>query len=198
MTDLKELRALCDAATDGKWSPSRADMQSYDTDGNPFANIYADTKTINLGMHPSGLEEPKELPLPVVLAKCIEEHPDVNCKANARFIAATDPQTVRALIDEVEMLRLALAHHINADAYASLFPDDECDYKTLKKQETWNRLQARKFIDDDLAERCSQAHKEHYSHKWDADGERCVKCGDKDWFNNPICSTQALKGTDDD
>ena len=24
-------------------------------------------------------------------------------------------------------------------------------------------------------------------HKWDADGERCVECGDKDWMNDPAC-----------
>lgn len=24
----------------------------------------------------------------------------------------------------------------------------------------------------------------HYAHKWDRDGERCVKCGDKDWMNS--------------
>lgn len=31
------------------------------------------------------------------------------------------------------------------------------------------------------------------SHKWDADGERCVKCGDKDWMNDPVCSESKLK-----
>jgi len=59
-------------------------------------------------MHPSGLKEPKELPLPVTLAKCIEQHPSVDCKANAAFIAAANPQTVRALIDEVGRLRDAI------------------------------------------------------------------------------------------
>jgi len=24
-------------------------------------------------------------------------------------------------------------------------------------------------------------------HQWDADGERCVKCGDKDWMAGPVC-----------
>lgn len=26
------------------------------------------------------------------------------------------------------------------------------------------------------------------SHKWDRDGERCVKCGDKDWMQTTECS----------
>lgn len=25
-------------------------------------------------------------------------------------------------------------------------------------------------------------------HQWDGDGERCLKCGDKDWFAGPTCS----------
>lgn len=90
-------------------------------------------------------------------------------------------------------LKIALYHHINADAYASTFPDDESDSKALKKQETWNRLQARTFISDSLEEECSQEFKQHYTHKWDADGERCVKCGDKDWYNDPICRAAAAQ-----
>lgn len=31
-------------------------------------------------------------------------------------------------------------------------------------------------------------------HEWDRDGERCVKCGDKDWMAGPVCS--AVKNTD--
>jgi len=25
-------------------------------------------------------------------------------------------------------------------------------------------------------------------HHWDATGERCLKCGDKDWMADPVCS----------
>lgn len=25
-------------------------------------------------------------------------------------------------------------------------------------------------------------------HHWDATGERCMKCGDKDWMADPVCS----------
>ncbi|WP_198386283.1 hypothetical protein [Burkholderia ubonensis] len=32
-------------------------------------------------------------------------------------------------------------------------------------------------------------------HEWDATGERCVKCGDKDWFANPHCSESRIKGS---
>lgn len=24
-------------------------------------------------------------------------------------------------------------------------------------------------------------------HKWDEDGERCERCGEKDWFSGPVC-----------
>lgn len=27
-------------------------------------------------------------------------------------------------------------------------------------------------------------------HKWDDDGERCLKCGDKDWFAGPACTSK--------
>ncbi|AOJ81173.1 hypothetical protein WS86_11500 [Burkholderia savannae] len=32
-------------------------------------------------------------------------------------------------------------------------------------------------------------------HEWDATGERCVKCGDKDWFADPHCSESRIKGS---
>ncbi|KVU10333.1 hypothetical protein [Burkholderia ubonensis] len=31
-------------------------------------------------------------------------------------------------------------------------------------------------------------------HEWDETGERCVKCGDKDWFADPHCSESRIKG----
>lgn len=30
-------------------------------------------------------------------------------------------------------------------------------------------------------------------HKWDAEGERCVKCGDKDWFAGSVCEGKLSK-----
>lgn len=33
-------------------------------------------------------------------------------------------------------------------------------------------------------------------HQWDRDGERCVKCGDKDWMNDPVCKGHALTQAD--
>ncbi|WP_060148938.1 hypothetical protein [Burkholderia ubonensis] len=36
--------------------------------------------------------------------------------------------------------------------------------------------------------------REHARHEWDATGERCVKCGDKDWFADPHCSESRIKG----
>jgi hypothetical protein len=31
------------------------------------------------------------------------------------------------------------------------------------------------------------------SHQWDADGERCVKCGDKDWCASVVCDESKLR-----
>ena len=30
------------------------------------------------------------------------------------------------------------------------------------------------------------------THAWDDDGETCLKCGDKDWMNDPICSNSKI------
>lgn len=30
-------------------------------------------------------------------------------------------------------------------------------------------------------------------HAWNDDGETCLKCGDKDWMNDPICSNSKIK-----
>lgn len=30
-------------------------------------------------------------------------------------------------------------------------------------------------------------------HEWDRDGERCLKCGDKDWFAGTECSADTPK-----
>lgn len=78
MTDLKTLRALCDAATGGKWPLEAGRMDDikagwfhiYNEQGEYVGRI-------------AGYE-------------------------TAKFIAATNPQTVRALIDEIEKYRAAL------------------------------------------------------------------------------------------
>ena len=31
------------------------------------------------------------------------------------------------------------------------------------------------------------------SHAWDDTGERCLKCGDKDWFASKKCSNSKIK-----
>lgn len=84
MTDLKALRALFDAATQGEW-------YSYDK--------YCNTdKRRLLGVSiPKGCDIAEVHSEDVVTTRSAEE-----CKANALFIAATDPQTVRGLIDEIE------------------------------------------------------------------------------------------------
>lgn len=30
-------------------------------------------------------------------------------------------------------------------------------------------------------------------HRWDKDGERCLNCGDKDWYADKFCSMSKLK-----
>lgn len=30
-------------------------------------------------------------------------------------------------------------------------------------------------------------------HRWDRDGERCINCGDKDWYADQFCSRRLLK-----
>lgn len=37
-----------------------------------------------------------------------------------------------------------------------------------------------------------QAQPVPYRHEWDADGERCVKCGDKDWMGGPCSVSGAI------
>lgn len=102
MTDLKHLRELCDAATDGEWfAPTPASPTPFVTDGiNEFdiCDLYHKAD--------DGRIYTKE-----------------NAEANARFIAATDPQTVRALIDEIEKYRAALEEidHFTG----SLWPQNE-------------------------------------------------------------------------
>lgn len=58
-------------------------------------------------------------------------------------------------------LKTALGYHLNADAYASTFPDNPIDERYLNKSETWNRLQARVIISPELAAECSRLMKQH-------------------------------------
>ncbi len=32
-------------------------------------------------------------------------------------------------------------------------------------------------------------------HVWDGDGERCLRCGDKDWFAGPVCKGRLQAAT---
>ncbi len=32
------------------------------------------------------------------------------------------------------------------------------------------------------------------AHDWSGDGERCAKCGDKDWYAGPVCSKDSSCG----
>lgn len=36
------------------------------------------------------------------------------------------------------------------------------------------------------------------SHSWDETGERCTKCGDKDWFAGPVCDGDIGSGSTSD
>ncbi len=31
-------------------------------------------------------------------------------------------------------------------------------------------------------------------HTWDEDGDRCTRCGDKDWFAGPLCNAVHVYG----
>jgi len=83
--DLKNLRELCDAATDKKWYASDKFSEDYYHWG-----------------YSIGTDKPNDSD---IVFYCIED------KANASFIAATDPPTVRALIDEIEGHQEAYEDH---------------------------------------------------------------------------------------
>lgn len=80
MIDLKALRALCDAATQGDW-------RFVENKDQPFYTI--ETEGERVWHH-----------------KCVISNN--NCINDGHFIAATDPQTVRALIDEIEQRQAAI------------------------------------------------------------------------------------------
>lgn len=63
------------------------------------------------------------------------------------------------------LLKTALGYHLNADAYASTFPESEADAKSLSRSETWNRLQARAIISPELAAECSSLMSQHAAEK---------------------------------
>lgn len=83
--DLKALRELCDAAGD-EWKLTEVMGHSHIRD--------AEGKTV-IGYSTKG--------------------PNCIWSRRARFIAATDPQTVRALIDEIERLRGALKRWVDVN-----------------------------------------------------------------------------------
>jgi hypothetical protein len=73
-------------------------------------------------------------PDPVALGPILEAMP--NAQANAYFIAACDPDTIQALLDEREALRNALKKLItwmpSADTYRRLGFDPEAPMRALK------------------------------------------------------------------
>lgn len=96
-TDLKHLRELCDAATQGEWTYEDV----FCPDGDQTYRVFADREPLPT----SGWEEDEA---PNLLLADTHYYPLVPHKDDANFIAATDPTTVRALIDEIERLRGAL------------------------------------------------------------------------------------------
>lgn len=89
MIDLKALRALCDAATQGDKS---------------FVSVTAlQWKILNEIKCNVAERSPKYASDIECWIYAVSD--SLDSKANARFIAATNPQTVRALIDEIERLR---------------------------------------------------------------------------------------------
>jgi hypothetical protein len=98
LINIDDILRVCEAATLGPWRTGREDMQSYDgITGEPFASVYADDP--NPKMH---LGEP----LPYVIARVQDE--SENCKADARFIAASRSD-VPALCQRVRELEESLA-----------------------------------------------------------------------------------------
>lgn len=88
-TDLKALRALCDAATDG---------------GEKFYinRIEEDNGDIWYEIQSSNPTETSALIQYYGIEAKVQSELALYALNNARFIAASDPQTVRALIDEIE------------------------------------------------------------------------------------------------
>lgn len=92
--NLKALRALCDAATDGGWTTKGLHVHA----GNVIVCMVMNTK------------------FPVLKATSSAPTPEKS-QINTRFIAATDPQTVRALIDEIEKYKGALEFYADYENY---------------------------------------------------------------------------------
>ena len=57
-------------------------------------------------------------------------------------------------------IRAALGAHVEADAYRDSIPEDDQDAALLRQQETWWRLTARSWLDEDTASACARAAKE--------------------------------------
>lgn len=101
--DLKHLRALCDAATQGEWHVVGLPWNNglpYIVAGHPDPHVGKAIIDL-LDQDEFSGEDDEDIERQMAQFQA-EQY------ANARFIAATDPQTVRALIDEVEELRAAL------------------------------------------------------------------------------------------
>lgn len=84
--DLKALRALCDAATDGEWD---TEFLTKDLNTNTYARVTCANPEKDSICQLYWMDTDRYV-------RNFRNH-----EANARFIAATDQQTVRALIDEI-------------------------------------------------------------------------------------------------
>lgn len=56
----------------------------------------------------------------------------------------------------------------------------------------WSELKQQKMTLPQIKE-SEQWAKTRVPHEWDSSGERCVKCGDKDWCADMSCSETLLK-----
>ena len=81
--------------------------------------------------------------------------PQLVTAADALELTQSQSTRIAELESEIEKLREALGAHLIADGYRDEFPDDEDDAKYLRKSETYWRLSARKWTDDELAYSCA-------------------------------------------
>lgn len=98
--DTTRLRALADAATPGPWKAGREDFESFDA--------MCEAQRRMLSNRPFGEPFHFVWTRPDLCVGYTANGP--TSAANAAFIAAMDPTTVRALLDEVERLRAEVTH----------------------------------------------------------------------------------------
>jgi len=105
MTTLSELKELCEKATRGSWAAGRWSGICYEehSHGGGHCNYqYKLIRDSDISHHSIVLENE-----PIYLVKTTEEYGAMS-NNNAKFIAATDPETVLKLIETIEKQREAL------------------------------------------------------------------------------------------